>query len=219
MVTVGIDIPSSERAVEISERRGIYAGVGVHPNSASEWDASAESALDAMASDERVAAIGETGLDFYRDRAPRDAQVAAFAAQIALAKRHDKGLIIHTRDSLDDALDVLADEGPPARFVFHCWSGDEKQMRTAVELGAYVSFAGNVSFPSAGDLREVAAVVPGDRLLVETDSPFLTPVPHRGKSNEPRFVPFVGVALAQVRDVSAHLLAEQTATNARALLG
>ena len=217
MLTVGIDVDSSKRSVALAERYGIKAAVGVHPNSATEWDGAAEAEVRALLQQPVVAAVGESGLDFYRDSAPPDAQRTAFAAHIALAKEFDKALVIHTRDSVDDALERLVAEEPPDRFVFHCWSGDETQLRRALDLGAHISFAGNVSFRNAEDLRTAAAATPQDRLLVETDSPFLSPEPHRGKPNEPRQVSFVGLAVAGVRDTSVHALAEQTAQNARAV--
>ena len=219
MTTIGIDIASSKRAVEIAEMgSGLYASVGVHPNSATEWDDAAAVAIEELVCHERVVGIGESGLDFYRDSAPPEVQRSVFAAHIELAKRYDKALVIHTRESLDDALDMLANVGPPRRFVFHCWSGDhDRQLKTALAFGAYISFAGNVSFKNAENLRRAAAAVPHDRLLVETDSPYLSPVPHRGKPNEPRQVNFVGVAVAHARDESVHQVAEQTTQNARRL--
>ena len=219
MLTVGIEIESSRRSIEIAERYGIKAAVGVHPNSSMGWTPEAEMSLREMLSSDVVAAVGESGLDFYRDYASPEEQRIAFSAHIGLAKESGKALVIHTRDSLDEALEVLAAEGPPDRFVFHCWSGDERQLDLAVELGAHVSFAGNVSFKNAEDLRTAAAAVPRDRLLVETDSPFLSPEPHRGKANEPRHVAFVGVAVARARGVPVHLLGEQTTENARAVFG
>jgi TatD DNase family protein len=158
--------------------------------------------------------VGETGLDFYRDYAPPETQRAAFVDHIELARSFGKALVIHTRESMTEALDVLAEVGPPERFVFHCWSGDEAQLARALDLGAYVSFAGNVSFKSASNLRSAAAAVPDQRLLVETDSPYLSPEPHRGKPNEPRQVSFVGLAVAEAREVSVQALADLTYRNA-----
>lgn len=217
MLTVGIDLPSSELSVELAERYGAYASVGIHPNSATEWNDDSEPALRALLDNERVVAVGESGLDFYRDYAPHDTQHEVFSAHIALAKEYSKALVIHTRDSVDAALDQLRAEGPPDRLVFHCWSGDVLQLKKALDLGAYASFAGNVSFKNAEALREAAVATPYERLLVETDSPFLAPEPHRGSSNEPRNVSFVGLAVAQARGATSHELAQQTTTNARSL--
>lgn len=217
MLTVGIDLTSSRRALEIASNTGMRAAVGVHPNSSIEWDEETAAAIEDLLQDERVTAVGETGLDFYRDAAPADVQKRAFLDHIELSKTYDKTMVIHTRDSLDEALEVLSEVGPPSRFVFHCWSGDLKQVDTAIELGAHISFAGNVSFKSAEDLRDAARVVPADRLLVETDSPFLSPVPHRGKPNEPSLVTFVGVAVATARVETVDAIAEHTTRNARNL--
>jgi TatD DNase family protein len=214
MLTVGIDVDSSRRSVEIASTFGLKAAVGVHPNSATEWNDDAEAELRALLSNDVVAAVGETGLDFYRDYAPADAQREAFVAHIALAKEFSKALVIHTRDSVTQALELLEEVGPPDLFVFHCWSGDEGQLTRALDLGARISFAGNVSFKSAADLRVAAAAVPEARLLVETDSPYLSPEPHRGRPNEPRQVSFVGLAVAEARGVPATTLAELTSNNA-----
>ncbi|HEX2058893.1 MAG TPA: TatD family hydrolase, partial [Actinomycetota bacterium] len=161
----------------------------------------------------------ESGLDLYWDTSFLDLQREVFEAHIGWAKSFGKALVIHTRNSVDEALDALRAAAPPDRLVFHCWSGDAAQMRQALDLGAFVSFAGNVTFKSAGDLRELAALVPGDRLLVETDSPYLAPVPHRGKPNEPANAALVGAAVAQARDEPLEAVAETTARNARVLLG
>jgi TatD DNase family protein len=217
LLTVGIDVESSRRSVEIAQQFGVKASVGVHPNSSLAWSPDSEAALRDLVGRDEVAAIGESGLDFYRDHAPPETQRVAFSAHIGLAKESDKALVIHTRDSVTDALELLAAEGPPPKLVFHCWSGDDVQLKLALELGAYISFAGNVSFKNAGALRDAAAVVPDDRLLVETDSPYLSPEPHRGKPNEPRQVSFVGLAVGQARGVPTRTVADLTTANATAL--
>jgi TatD DNase family protein len=215
MLTVGIDLESSRTSVEIASLDGVYAAVGIHPNSADAWSPDAEADLRRLASEESVVAIGESGVDLYRDAVPLPRQQEAFSAHIAMAKDLGKTLVIHTRESMDEALEQLRAEGPPLGLIFHCWSGSQAQLKTALDLGAFVSFAGNTSFKSAEDLRSVARVVPEERILVETDSPFLTPVPHRGKPNEPRHVPFVGVAVAEARGLPVKRLAELTRANAR----
>ena len=218
LVTVGIDPDSSRRALEIATAHGLWASAGVHPNSAAGYNDSTTTEIEALLAAERVVAVGESGLDFYRDHAARGDQERAFRAHIELAKRFDSALIIHTRSSVSRALEMLEDSGPPARFVFHCWSGDERELSRALALGAFVSFAGNVSFSSAQSLRAASATVPEDRLLIETDAPFLTPVPHRGGPNEPAFAPLVGAAVARVRGVDATRIATVTSANARTLL-
>ena len=219
MLTVGIDVASSRAALELARAHDLFAAVGVHPNSATEWDPAALSNISELLDAPEVVAVGESGLDFYRDHAEPKRQHAAFRDHIALAKSADKTLVIHTRSSMDEALRVLETEGAPSRLIFHCWSGNAAQMKRAVELGAFISFAGNVSFKSAEDLRAVAAEVPAERLLVETDSPFLTPVPNRGKPNEPRNVAFVGEAVAVARGATSSEIADLTSANAAAAFG
>jgi TatD DNase family protein len=215
LLTVGIDLSSSRRSVELANEYRVYASVGIHPNSSNEWKSDSSNVLSDLLQEDRVVAVGETGLDFYRDRVAPAQQKEVFAHHIELAKHYEKALVIHTRDSVEDVLDVLAGESPPSAVIFHCWSGERSHLDRALDLGAYVSFAGNVSFKNAADLRQLAAVVPAERLLVETDSPFLAPVPYRGKPNEPRYVPAVGAAVAEARGVPVETVAEQTRANAR----
>ena len=218
MLTVGIDQASNERSVELAKAEGIYAAVGIHPNSSSGWSDSDVSSVEDLLGSPGVVAVGETGLDFYRDWAPRNDQERAFGAHIELAKRYDKALVIHTRDSLPATLDLLEAQGPPSRFVMHCWSGGPDELLRAVAMGSFISFAGNVSFKSAGSLREVLSLVPRDRLLVETDSPYLTPIPFRGKPNEPAKVIHVGAAVADTLGRSPEEVAESTTMNTRRFL-
>lgn len=218
MLTVGIDSGSNQRSIELAAAEGVYASVGIHPNSATGWSDSDALSIEGLLTSVGVVAVGETGLDFYRDRAPRPDQERAFAAHIELAKRYDKALVIHTRESLPATLDVLEKAGPPDRFVMHCWSGTSDDLSRAVALGSFVSFAGNVSFKNAAALREVVPLVPEDRLLLETDSPYLTPVPFRGKPNAPAKVVHVGAAVADTLGRSPEEVAELTAVNARRFL-
>jgi TatD DNase family protein len=217
MVTVGIDVASSRGVVELADGDLVWASVGIHPNSADELSDASLADLEELVADPHVVAVGESGLDFYRDEAPPNLQREAFAAHIRMAKDHDVALVIHTRASVGAALDFLEEQGPPHRFVFHCWSGNESELRRALDLGAHVSFAGNVTFKNAPDLRERAAEVPADRLLVETDAPFLAPVPNRGRPNEPAWVGLVGAAVAEARGEEASSVARTTESNARAL--
>lgn len=219
ILTAATDVKSSRRCVELANGEQIFAAVGIHPNDATGFDEDAASEIEGLAGLPEVAAIGESGLDFYRDYAPAEDQERAFAFHIDLAKRTSKALIIHTRDSIDRAIAMLEREGPPPRFVFHCWSAEEDRLRAALELGAHVSFAGNVTFKSASDLRTAAALVPSDRLLIETDSPYLAPVPQRGRPNEPSYVAHVGAGVAAARSASVEELAATTTRNARALFG
>ena len=219
MVVLGTDGATSRRAATITHLEGVWAGAAFHPTSAKGWEDAWAEEIDVLLGEPRVVAVGETGIDLYWDRSYLPDQEAAFRAHIALAKKRDKALVIHTRDSVDETLAILEAEAPPARMVFHCWSGDRTQMERAVDLGSYISFAGNVSYKSAGDLREAARSAPADRLLVETDSPYLAPVPKRGQENEPAFVAFVGAVVAEARGESALEVAGTTTANARRLFG
>ncbi len=220
MLVVGVDAASSRAAVELAQSwRGIWAGAAIHPSETRGWDESWMDEIEALLEHPRARAVGETGLDFYWDRSFVEKQLQAFQAHIVLAKRYGLALVVHTRNSIDAALEMLEGQGPPERLVFHCWSGDDSQLARALGLGAYVSFAGNVSFKNAERLRALAKSTPGDRLLVETDSPYLAPVPHRGKPNEPANVRFVGAAVAEARAVTVPEIAETTTRNALDLLG
>jgi TatD DNase family protein len=214
MVCVGIDVESSERSLQLASDHSLYASAGVHPNSANSFDDAAAARIEELLAADRAVAVGETGLDFYRDLCPHDVQRRAFFAHIDLAKRHDKALVIHTRDSIDAALDVLESQGPPERFVFHCWSGGVDQLVRALDLGAFISFAGNVTFKNGQTLRTAARGVPLDRLLIETDSPFLAPAPHRGTSNEPSRLVDVGRAVAAAVEIRESALASSSTANA-----
>jgi TatD DNase family protein len=219
MVCVGTDLETSLLALDLAGRHpSVYATVGLHPHDASklcaEWPQ-----LEPLALDDRTVGIGEAGFDLHYEYSPRDEQEIAFRFQIRLAKRLERALVIHSREAWDDTFRVLADEGPPPRAVFHCFTGGPTEARRALDLGAYLSFSGIVTFKTADDLRAAAAMAPLDRVLVETDSPFLTPVPHRGKPNEPAFVPLVGAAVAAARDVDAATIARATRENAAVVFG
>lgn len=217
-VVVGTDAASSNEAVEIATRHDdVRATVGLHPHEASslhhEWPM-----LRELASAPGVVAIGETGFDFHYDHSPRDEQEEAFRRQIRLAHELDRALVIHSRDAWDDTFRVLAEEQAPPRTVFHCFTGGPAEAERALELGACLSFSGIVSFKNADDVRAAAARCPLDRLLVETDAPYLTPAPHRGTENEPAFVGLVGEALAAaVGRPPEELAAATVATTARML--
>jgi TatD DNase family protein len=163
-----------------------------------------------------VVAVGECGLDFFYEHSPRDVQREVFVAQIALAKAHDKALVIHTRDAWPDTFEILDAEGAPERTVFHCFTGGPDEARRCLDYGAVLSFSGIVTFPSAPELREAAAMCPLERLLVETDAPYLAPVPHRGKPNAPALVTVVGAAIAEVRGIDPEAVAEATWATAEA---
>lgn len=216
MVTIGTDLPSSREAVRLASLyRQVYATVGIHPHAAEAFDASMLAEIAELAAGPKVVAIGEVGLDFYRDHAGPKAQHRAFGAQIELAKHLDMPMVMHIREAFPQVVAQLKQAGPPATLIFHCFGSGAAEARVAVEMGGYVSFAGNVSYKSAENLREAVRQVPLDRLLVETDSPYLSPVPHRGKPNEPRNVVDVGAAVAAALGRPVEEIAEATAGNTR----
>lgn len=206
---------TSTQAVQTAKRfDGVWAAVGVHPNDAIEATPHVLNVIDQLASDPAVVAVGETGLDYYRDYATPQQQDAAFRAHIALAKKHDRTLVIHCRQAWDACLKVLDDEGAPQRVVMHCFSGDLGVTRHCVERGWYLSYAGNVTFANADALRASAEATPLDRLLTETDSPYLTPHPHRGQPNDPSFVPLTLRLLAGLHNHNEDDMAKTVYENA-----
>ncbi|MGH3487310.1 MAG: TatD family hydrolase [Actinopolymorphaceae bacterium] len=214
IVQIGCDLPGARWAVEAADRfAALVAGVALHPNevpalaAAGELDA-ALTEIDRLAgASARVRAVGETGLDNFRTpESGWKLQEDAFRAHIGLAKEHDKALVIHDRDAHDDVLRVLAEEGAPDRVVMHCFSGDAAMARECVRKGYFLSFAGTVTFSNASSLREALGVVPAERLLVETDAPYLTPHPYRGRTNASYLIPLTVRCMAEVRGVAEEAL-------------
>ncbi|HWC36928.1 MAG TPA: TatD family hydrolase [Acidimicrobiales bacterium] len=200
LVCIGTDAAQSRRALAFAGD-GVWATIGLHPHEAKEGVEDVVALLEkgVVSSKPAVVAVGECGLDYHYEHSPRLIQREAFAAQIALAHRYGLALVVHSREAWDDTLAVLQSEGVPDRTVFHCFTGGPAEARRCLDLGGFLSFSGIVTFKGAGDVREAAALCPAERLLVETDSPFLAPVPYRGKPNEPAFVPLVGTAVAETR--------------------
>jgi TatD DNase family protein len=218
MVCVGTDLGSSATAVEIAGREtDVWAAVGLHPHDATDRTAEWPGIVELSTAD-RVVAIGETGLDYFYEHSPREEQIASFRVHIQLAHERDLALVIHTRDAWDDTFRVLEEESLPPRSIVHCFTGGTAEAERALALGAFLSFSGIVSFKNADDVRAAAAITPVDRMLVETDAPFLAPVPHRGRKNEPAFVADVGIALADATGRDLKAVAESTRNVARTLL-
>jgi TatD DNase family protein len=215
LICVGIDPGSSRRARELADAlAGVFATAGVHPHEAAAFDAAAEAAVEELAHDPRVVAVGETGLDYYRMRSPVDDQHRAFRAHLALARETGKPAVVHCRDAWDDVLRLL-EEDRADRVVLHCFSGDATVAREASARGYFCSFAGNLTYPKNAPLRQAAGEVTPDLLLVETDSPFLAPQSQRGRDNVPANVRSVMEALAEVRSEEPLAVARQTTENAR----
>lgn len=220
------DVESSRWAVWAAEQHPqVLAAVAIHPNEAPTYEAAggldeAIAVIDELAAHPRVRAIGETGLDFFRtDDEGQPAQYRSFDAHIALAKKHGIAMQIHDRDAHDEVLRVLESVGAPEKTVFHCFSGDAEMARIAADRGYYLSFAGNITFKNAQNLRDALAVTPTERILVETDAPFLTPVPHRGRPNAPYLVPITLRFMAAELGVSVDELAAQVAANTLEVYG
>lgn len=212
MIVIGTDATTSQQAIDIASRHdNVFATVGLHPHDAKNGVDTIRSFLDA----ERVVGIGECGLDYYYDHSDRAMQRQAFAEQIAIAHERDLSLVIHTRSAWDDTFSILDSEGMPRHTIFHCFTGDVAEAEKCVERGAYLSFSGIVTFKSADDIRRAATWCPADRVLIETDAPYLAPVPHRGKPNEPALVSIVGEYIATLRNISVVECAQLTTANAR----
>jgi TatD DNase family protein len=223
IVTVGVDVASSRwSASTAAAHEGVVAAVAVHPNEAAEsTDLEAElAAIEELAGLPQVRAVGETGLDYYRTGEPgRPQQEESFRRHVAIAKRVGKALVIHDRDAHADILRVLDEVGAPPTVVLHCFSGGPAFARECVARGYVLSFAGNVTFKNAGELRESLEVTPLDQVLVETDAPFLTPVPYRGRHNAPNLIPLTLRAMAQVKGVAVEVLAKHVSDTATRVFG
>jgi len=221
VLTIGTNVETSRAAVALAAREpDVWASVGVHPHDAGEADATALAEIEELAAEPRVVGIGETGLDFFRNLSPRDAQERVFRAQLALARRVGKPVIVHCRDAHEATLAILAEERvDEPGGVMHCFSGDVEIARRCLGLGLLISLAGPVTYPKARALPEVARFVPGDRLVVETDCPFLPPQPYRGKRNEPAYLAITAARVAELRGESLQTLAARTSENAAKLFG
>ena len=211
VIDVGTDRATSLDALAVARaNEGVWCTAGVHPHDARDG-------LDGIADllyEPEVVAVGECGLDYHYDHSPRDVQRRVFAEQIALARERDLALVVHTREAWEDTFEVLRTEGVPDRTVIHCFTGGPREAERCLELGAHLSFSGIVTFKNAPEVREALVRCPADRLLVETDAPFLAPVPHRGAPNRPAWVSVVGEAIAEVRGVSVAEVADVTWRNA-----
>lgn len=206
LVTVGTDAEHSEAALAVAAAHdGVWATVGLHPHDASKGVGTVEPLFRGQP---KLVAVGECGLDYHYDFSPRPAQREAFAAQVGLANDHGLALVVHTREAWDETFAILSSQGVPERTVFHCFTGGPAEARRALGLGAWLSFSGIITFKNASDIRAAAALCPLERLLVETDSPFLTPVPHRGKPNSPVFVPVVGAGVAAAKGIDVAAVEE-----------
>lgn len=219
MINIGYDIKSSYQVVAMAKNEAsLYAVVGVHPHNATSCSPKVLKELEVLAGEPKVVAIGEMGLDYYRDLSPRDVQQEAFREQLRLAKRLGKPVVIHDRDAHQDVMDILQEEKvADVGGVLHCYSGSWEMAREAIKMGLYISIAGPVTFSNARRLQDVAKLVPLEYLLIETDCPYLTPEPYRGKRNEPAYVVRVAETIASLKGLPLEEVATATTRNARKL--
>jgi len=211
----GVDYMMEIDAPELAERySAVYATIGVHPHEAAKATEETFARMRDLASHPKVLAVGEIGLDYHYDFSPRDVQQRVFARQLEMAAEFRKPIVIHTREAWDDTLSIVGQvAGVPHGGIMHCFTGDPAQARQALDMGFHLAFGGVITFPKAESVREAARITPEDRLLVETDCPYLAPVPYRGKRNEPAFVVETAKRLAEVRGASAEAIAEVTSRN------
>ncbi len=221
MVSISTRLDQAPALIALaSEHAQLWCTVGVHPHHVAEAPLAEEAALVALAAHPRVIGIGESGLDYFYDRAPRPRQQESFRIHIRAARAARVPLVIHARDADDDIAAILREEseaGGAFAFLLHCFSSGRALAETALELGGYVSFSGMLTFPKSDAIRDIARAIPAERLLVETDAPYLAPVPHRGKRNEPAFVVHTARKLAEIRGLDAAALASLTVANFRRL--
>jgi TatD DNase family protein len=220
IINIGVDVRSSERSVQLAERFDcVFATVGIHPHDARKADGRSMVALRALAGHQKVVAVGEIGLDYYRDMSPRNVQQRIFREQLELACELNLPVVIHTRESLDESLTIVQDYA--ARLpggVFHCFPGDIDDARRVFDIGFVISVGGVITFPNSR-MSRVAAAVPLDRILLETDSPYLTPVPFRGKTNSPSYIPYICRRLAELQGIDVLEVEKVTDRNCEKLFG
>ncbi|MGG4211261.1 TatD family hydrolase [Bacillus safensis] len=217
IVVVGFDRPTITRAMELIEEYDfIYAAIGWHPVDAIDMTDEDLAWIKDLSQHEKVVAIGEMGLDYYWDKSPKDVQKEVFRRQIALAKEVNLPIVIHNRDATEDVVTILKEEGAAeVGGIMHCFTGSLETAKACMDMNFYISFGGPVTFKNAKKPKEVVKEIPSDRLLIETDCPYLTPVPFRGKRNEPSYVKYIAEQIAELREISFEELAELTTKNAK----
>ncbi len=220
MITISTRLGQSADLIALAQRPGVWCTVGVHPHNVAETPVADAATIASLTADPRVVGVGESGLDYFYDKAPRDVQQASFRQHIRAARLAGLPLVIHARNADEDIAAILHEEwdaGGPFRHVLHCFSSGRGLAEAALELGAYISFSGMLTFPKSAELRDIARDVPAERLLVETDAPFLAPVPHRGRRNEPGYVVETARVLAELRGLTPDALEALTTANVHAL--
>ncbi len=217
IVNIGSSMTSSRNSVELSRRYNeIYSVVGIHPHNADSFNLNVSKKLKSLSENKKVVAIGEIGLDFHYDNSPREKQKQAFRAQLRLAKSLDLPVVIHTRDADEETLEILKEENADKiGGIMHCFASDKKMAREILDLGFYIAFGGLITFKNLNNLREVVKEVPINKILVETDAPYLTPDPYRGKRNEPLYVKYVAEKISEIKGLSKEEIAKKTTQNAK----
>jgi TatD DNase family protein len=219
ILTIGINSESCSKAIKLADSYDfIYASIGIHPHDAKDVNENTYTALRSLANNKKVLAFGEIGLDFYRNLSPKGIQIKRFREQINLANELKLPVIIHNRDAHKETLKILKEEcAKNLGGVIHCFSGDYSMAKSCIDMGFYISIPGTITFPKAVELREIVKKLPLSKILIETDCPFLTPVPYRGNRNEPSFVRYVAEKIASLKDTSFEEVAEITSQNFRSL--
>jgi len=216
IVNIGFDVEGSKKAIELAEKHaGVSATVGIHPHNASQLNQDVLNVLRKLSENPKVVAIGEIGLDYYRNLSPRESQKKAFEAQLSLAEELRLPVVIHDRNAHADILEILSRLKGKMKIIMHCFSGSREMAEQCLRYGFYISFAGPVTFPNARRLHEAAKMIDVNKILLETDSPWLAPQEVRGKRNEPAFLPFIAKKMADLKGISMDKLAEATTKNAR----
>lgn len=217
----GTDIPTSVQAIELADKYDmIYVAVGVHPHETKEWTDELLIQIEELSKHKKVVAIGEIGLDYYYDFSPREIQIKAFRSQINLALKLDLPIIVHNRDSNKDMMEIMREYADTSLHAqFHCFAGNEEDAKELIGMKHLLSYPGNITFKKADNLREVLKSIPPEHLLLETDSPFMTPVPHRGKRNEPSYIPLIAETIADIHNISLDELGKITSYNAFQIFG
>ena len=217
IINIGSSMTSSRNSVELSRRYDeIYSVVGIHPHNADNFNLNLSKKLNKLSQNNKVVAIGEIGLDFHYDNSPREKQKQAFRAQLRLAKNLDLPVVIHTRDADQETLEILKEENAAELDgIMHSFASDKKMAKEILDLGFYIAFGGLITFKNLDDLRKVVKEVPINKILVETDSPYLTPDPYRGKRNEPLYVKYVAEKIAEIKNLSLEEVAKKTTMNAK----
>lgn len=220
VVTIGVDVATSEWAASAASRYDdVWATAGLHPHDADDCSPAALKRLELLAASERVVGIGETGLDYFYDKSPRFQQRRVFIDQIELARRTERTLVVHTRDAWDDTFAILEDASLTVPIVFHCWTGGPAEAERALAIGAFLSFSGIITFKNAAPIQESAVLAPLEQIMVESDAPFLAPVPYRGKPNEPAYVRHTADKIASLKGVFPSLVDEFTVANTQRAFG